>query len=67
MSRLTSPVSTPTERDATAPAACPACGSGHIQTTSKTIDASSYWRCQHCGEVWNVLRRDAGRGFRRLR
>jgi ribosomal protein L37AE/L43A len=25
-------------------------------TTGKTRTASSYWRCQACGEVWNDAR-----------
>ena len=48
------------------PTACPACASTDLRTTAKTIDASTYWRCGRCGEVWNVARREAGRnGFRR--
>ena len=43
-----------------APACCPACGSTDLQTTSKTIDVSTYWRCNACGEVWNVSRREQG-------
>ncbi len=38
---------------------CPSCGSGTVDTTSKTVDASTYWRCSRCGEIWNVGRRDA--------
>lgn len=66
MSRLMPPA-TNDAQGAAAPAACPACGSGNIQTTSKTVDTSSYWRCRQCGEVWNDQRREAGAGFRRLR
>lgn len=38
-----------------------------MTTTSKVIDASTYWRCVTCGEVWNVDRRDVHSrfGFRR--
>jgi hypothetical protein len=39
------------------PTGCPACQSTEIATTSKTIDAATYWRCRKCGEVWNVGRR----------
>ena len=52
------------EKVAVAPAICPVCGSANVQTTSKTIDASSYWRCRQCGEVWNILRREAGSRYR---
>jgi transposase-like protein len=39
------------------PAACPSCGSAEVTTAGKHTDASSYWRCEKCGEVWNVGRR----------
>jgi transposase-like protein len=39
-----------------APTHCPACRSSDVKTTSKVIDASTYWRCGACGEVWNVAR-----------
>ena len=35
---------------------CPACGGRNLTTTSKTVDASTYWRCLTCGEVWNLKR-----------
>lgn len=41
------------------PSQCPACGSGKVQTTSKVVTAATYWRCQSCGEIWNVGRRQA--------
>ena len=44
-------------RTTTSPPACPACGSSSVMTTSKNPDASSYWRCERCGEIWNVGRR----------
>lgn len=51
---------------ALAPTVCPACASTDLTTAAKVIDASTYWRCSRCGEVWNVARRDAGRrAFRR--
>jgi len=46
----------PTPQAADAPTACPACRSASIVTTSKIPDAESYWRCQTCGEIWNVSR-----------
>lgn len=46
----------------TAPSQCPTCRSKDVTTTSKVVSASSYWRCNACGDVWNVQRRrDAGR------
>jgi transposase-like protein len=36
--------------------ACPFCRSAKVTTTSKTHDASAYWRCEACGQVWNVGR-----------
>jgi transposase-like protein len=39
-----------------APTACPFCGSSAITTASEHADASSYWRCVGCGELWNVDR-----------
>ncbi len=39
-----------------APARCPACRSQHLTTTSKVVNADSYWRCCDCGEVWNAGR-----------
>ena len=39
------------------PAVCPSCRSSSISTTAKAPDANSYWRCEACGEVWNVSRR----------
>lgn len=41
--------------------ACPVCGSSSIVTTAKKPDADSYWRCESCGEVWNVARRHSDR------
>jgi len=39
-----------------APTACPFCRSPRIMTTGAKADASSYWRCEGCGQVWNVGR-----------
>ena len=36
------------------PAACPFCGSKGIGTLAKVITDRTYWRCQACGEVWNM-------------
>jgi transposase-like protein len=53
----------PTNPDGTTPRpGCPACRSLDVTTTSKTVDAESYWRCLGCGNVWNVRRQQAGSG-----
>lgn len=44
-------------RPTSGPPACPACQSASVTTTAKNPDASSYWRCERCGEIWNVGRR----------
>jgi predicted Zn finger-like uncharacterized protein len=50
---------------ARSPETCPACQSSAIVTTEKNPDASTYWRCESCGEVWNDSRLDAPRYGRR--
>src|SRR6185503_13740152 len=39
-----------------APSACPFCQSAKISTPSEKVDASTYWRCDACGQMWNVAR-----------
>jgi transposase-like protein len=47
----------------TSPPACPACRSASVTTTAKNPDVDSYWRCERCGEIWNIGRRhDRPRG-----
>lgn len=41
------------------PKKCPECGATDLTTASKVANAESYWRCNGCGEVWNVGRLDA--------
>jgi len=38
------------------PEACPFCASKAVGTLAKVIDASTYFRCQACGEMWNPQR-----------
>ncbi len=38
------------------PEACPFCESKAVGTLAKVITASTYWRCQSCGEMWNPQR-----------
>ena len=45
-------------RTTNSPPACPACRSSSVTTTEKHPDVNSYWRCERCGEIWNVGRRD---------
>jgi hypothetical protein len=33
---------------------CPFCRSTDIGTLAKTITTGTYWRCEGCGEIWNV-------------
>jgi ribosomal protein L37AE/L43A len=40
----------------TAPTACPFCQARSITSASEKIDASTYWRCETCGQMWNVGR-----------
>ena len=39
-----------------APASCPFCQSFKVKTATEKVDASTYWRCETCGEMWNVGR-----------
>jgi transposase-like protein len=38
------------------PAACPFCQSSKVTTPSDKVDSSTYWRCEACGQMWNVGR-----------
>jgi transposase-like protein len=44
-----------------APKACPFCQSLDVKTTSKEVNASTYWRCAACGQIWNASRLQHGR------
>lgn len=35
------------------PQSSPSCASTSIVSTAKSPDATSYWPCSRCGEVWN--------------
>jgi hypothetical protein len=43
-----------------APKCCPFCNSVDIKTTSKEVNAATYWRCTSCGEIWNAGRLSHG-------
>jgi transposase-like protein len=45
-----------TEQPVHRPEACPFCQSKAVGTLAKVITASTYWRCQSCGEMWNPER-----------
>jgi len=38
------------------PLACPFCQSAKIRAASVKADSSAYWRCEACGQMWNVGR-----------
>ena len=42
------------------PVACPFCKSRDVKTTSKEVNASTYWRCTACGQIWNASRLQQG-------
>ena len=44
------------DRSLVTPASCPFCRSPKVMTTSGKVDVSTYWRCEACGEMWNVDR-----------
>ena len=48
------------DRTTNSPPPCPACKSLAVTTTAKHPDVDSYWRCERCGEIWNIGRRDDG-------
>ena len=39
-----------------APETCPFCNSVDVKTTTKEVNASTYWRCASCGQIWNASR-----------
>jgi transposase-like protein len=44
-------------RGVSSPPKCPSCKSASVTTTAKSPNANSYWRCEQCGEIWNIGRR----------
>jgi len=53
--------SPPQDETSSPPTTCPFCGSAKIATVSKVADSESYWRCETCGEMWNVARLPAAK------
>jgi transposase-like protein len=43
-----------------APKTCPFCNSVDVKTTSKEVNAATYWRCASCGQIWNASRLSHG-------
>ena len=43
------------------PKTCPFCRSLNVKTTGKEVNASTYWRCAACGQIWNDGRLQHGR------
>jgi predicted Zn finger-like uncharacterized protein len=56
-----SPTKSESSASESTPPACPSCRSTDTVTTSASPDADSYWRCTHCGDVWNVARAQTNR------
>jgi transposase-like protein len=54
----------PTEEAIVAPKDCPFCQSVEVTTSSKEVNASTYWRCTACGQIWNVGRLQHGQRSR---
>ena len=52
MSNTPAPKAEPTPT----PTACPFCQSSKITTPNEKVDANTYWRCDACGQMWNVAR-----------
>ena len=57
----------PDRNDTLAVDACPFCKSDRVNTTTKTPNASAYWRCHSCGAIWNPGRLVAAPRFGRPR
>jgi transposase-like protein len=47
---------TPNAEPTPTPTACPFCQSSKITTPNEKVDANTYWRCDACGQMWNVAR-----------
>jgi hypothetical protein len=49
---------------AAAPTECPFCRSRALADAGRKVTASTYWRCETCGQMWNPGRlrsaREAG-------
>ena len=41
------------------PTVCPFCRSARISIPNEKVSASTYWRCDACGQMWNVKRHTA--------
>jgi transposase-like protein len=48
-----------TTDDSTPPKVCPYCKSTRIAAPTTGTGAATYWRCDGCGEMWNVARQRA--------
>ena len=68
MSFRTAHVSTAARSQAAAPDGpprCPACGCTSTVSKDKVPNVNSYWRCNHCQEVWSPERQIARVGWAR--
>ena len=46
------------------PERCPFCGSKAVSALAKKTTTTTYWRCQACGEMWNVAQLARGKSLR---
>lgn len=46
------------------PECCPFCRSKAIGTLAKVVTRSTFWRCQACGQVWDVASRGPSKDYR---
>jgi transposase-like protein len=49
------------------PPVCPFCGSSRTVTADAKVDAATYWRCETCGQLWNVARLGGSGRYRTTR
>jgi transposase-like protein len=52
-------VKSPTTESSASPVTpenCPFCKSTDISAPKNKVNASTYWRCESCGQMWNVAR-----------
>jgi len=46
------------------PRVCPSCRSTEVTAAGRKVNASTYWRCEACGHVWNPERSAAVARYR---
>jgi ribosomal protein L37AE/L43A len=53
---LVAPVPSDVELRAVHPSQCPFCRSSDVTAADRKLTASTYWRCETCGQVWHPER-----------